>query len=88
MHRYSIGHEMSFDEFEQQARLYVVGALEEEEMHTFAAARQEFGLRAERFIDECHKLAAAFALSLRPHPPKPKTKQRLLSLIRATLHDS
>ena len=60
---------MSFEEFENKARLYVVGALEGEEFDDFAEARRDYGERAEDFINECRKLNAVFALSLRPHAP-------------------
>ena len=60
---------MNFEEFENQARLYVVGALEELEIVAFEVTRKEFGSRAEAYIHDCRKLGAAFALSLRPHAP-------------------
>lgn len=76
---------MNFEEFENQARLYVVGALERDEFDEFATARREFGDRAEAFINECRKLNSVFALSLRPHAPRPETRQRLLDQIRASM---
>ena len=79
---------MNFEEFENKARLYVVGALEADEMPEFAAARQEFGERAESLINDCRKLNAVFALSLRPHAPRPETKQRLLDEIRQSLKNN
>src|SRR5690242_18354953 len=78
---------MSFDEFENQARLYVVGALDEHELRAFTAAREHFGERAEEYIQECRKLNAAFALSLRPQAPKVNAKERLMSLIQKTLRE-
>ncbi len=78
---------MNFEEFENKARLYVVGALEAEEMDEFIAARREFGERAEQFVNECRKLNSVFALSLRPHAPDPETKQRLLEKIRDSLKE-
>ena len=76
---------MSFEEFENKARLYVLGALEEEETAHFQAARKEFGERAEDFIKECRKLASVFALSLRPNQPKPDTKALLMAKIREAM---
>jgi hypothetical protein len=73
---------MSFEEFENQARLYVVGALDTEETELFRAARGKFGQQAEAFINECRKLNSVFALSLRPKPPEPSTREKLLAQIR------
>ena len=75
---------MTYEEFQHLARLYVVGALDEEEREQFRAGRMVFGPRAEAFIRECRKLNAAFALSLRPMAPRPETKQKLMERIRAT----
>ena len=76
---------MNFDEFENKARLYVLGALDPEDTAEFDAARQELGEQAEAAIRECERLNSMFALSLRPVPPKPATKQRLLSMIEQAL---
>jgi hypothetical protein len=76
---------MNFEEFENLARLYVVGALEDGEEEAFHEARQEFGGRAEEVIAEFRKLNSVFALSLRPHPPHPETKRKLLRAIRQTM---
>ncbi|MBV9127184.1 MAG: hypothetical protein JO117_03755 [Verrucomicrobia bacterium] len=77
---------MSFEEFEDKARLFVLGVLEDEdEIAHFEAARREYGGRAEEKIAELQRLSAAFALSLRPTPPQPATKERLLSLIQNAL---
>ena len=43
---------MNFEEFENLARLYVVGALEDGEEEAFLEARQDFGARAEELIAE------------------------------------
>lgn len=72
---------MNFDEFEHLARLYVVGALDEEEMDRFIEARRHFGDRAETSINEFRRLNSVFALSLRPHAPRPETKNSLLRRI-------
>jgi len=73
---------MNFEEFQQLARLYIVGALDPDELADFRAGRREFGAEAERFIDECRKLNAVFALSLHPCEPDPRTKGRLFAQIR------
>lgn len=76
---------MSFEEFESRARLFVLGALDDEELTEFEAARTTFGSRAEAVVEECQRLNAAFALTLRPTAPKPATRERLLSLIQSAL---
>jgi len=78
---------MSFQEFESKARLFVVGALDDDEEQEFVKARRRFGDRAEHLLADCHGLAAVFALTLRPLPARPEVKEQLFSLIRATLHD-
>jgi hypothetical protein len=77
---------MNFEEFENLARLYVVGALEDGEEEAFHEARQEFGKRAEELVAEFRKLNSVFALSLQPHPPHPDTKRKLLRAIRRAMH--
>ncbi|HEX4084847.1 MAG TPA: hypothetical protein VHY22_08050 [Chthoniobacteraceae bacterium] len=76
---------MNFEEFENLARLYVVGALEDGEDEAFRDARQEFGERAESTIAEFRQLNSVFALSLLPHPPHPDTKRKLLEAIRQSI---
>ena len=73
---------MSFEEFQNRARLYVIGALEPEETEEFERARKEFGQQAEEFIGECYNLHEAFALSLRPEKSSDALKQRLMSMVR------
>lgn len=72
---------MSFEDFQHLARLYVVGALDEDELLAFEAARRSLGEKAEEFIKECRQLSAAFALSLRPQAPRKDAKEKLLELI-------
>ena len=79
---------MNFEEFQNLARLFVVGALEGEDLDHFQNARGEFGSMAEDYIRECHKLNDAFALSLRPMPPRPETRERLLAQIRASMQET
>jgi hypothetical protein len=79
---------MSFEEFENKARLYVLGALDEEETAEFQEARLKFGREAEEIIKECRKLNSVFALSLRPNLPKPETKALLMEKIRNAMKGS
>ncbi|HYJ05641.1 MAG TPA: hypothetical protein VEX43_10940 [Chthoniobacterales bacterium] len=73
---------MSFDEFQNQARLYVIGALEPEETEAFEAARKDFGQKAEDYIAECYTMHEAFALSLRPAKSSDALKVRLMTMVR------
>lgn len=73
---------MSFDEFQNRARLYVIGALEPEETEEFEKARRDFGDRAENFITECYGLHEAFALSLQPQKSSDALKERLMGMVR------
>lgn len=74
---------MNFEEFQNQARLYVIGALEPEETEEFEAARKDLGQPAEDFIAECYNLHEAFALSLRPAKSSDVLKDRLMSMVRS-----
>ena len=76
---------MNSEEFENRARLYVLGALDDDELADFERVRLELGTKAERIIQECERLNSMFALSLRPTPPKPATKERLLDMINSAL---
>ena len=73
---------MSFEEFQNQARLYVIGALETDETEAFELARKEFGQKAEDFIADCYSMHEAFALSLRPAKSSDALKDRLMSMVR------
>ncbi len=73
---------MSFDEFQNSARLYVIGALEPEELQNFEAARKVYGAAAEEFINQCYTLHEAFALSLKPARASAAIKERLMSMVR------
>jgi len=73
---------MNFEEFQNQARLYVIGALEPEEVEGFENARKEFGQAAEDYIVECYDMHEAFALSLRPAKSSDTLKERLMSMVR------
>ena len=74
---------MNFEEFQNQSRLYVIGALEPEELEEFERARKKFGKKAEDFITECYDLHEAFALSLRPAKSSSAIKERLMAMVRA-----
>jgi hypothetical protein len=73
---------MNFERFQNQSRLYVIGALEAEEVEEFEKARKKFGKKAEDFITECYALHEAFALSLRPAKASAAIKDRLMSMVR------
>ncbi|MEO6971081.1 MAG: hypothetical protein ABI217_09330 [Chthoniobacterales bacterium] len=73
---------MSFEEFQNRARLYVICALENGESREFEEARVRFGQKAEDFITECYRLHEAFALSLRPAKSSDALKERLMKMVR------
>jgi hypothetical protein len=73
---------MSFEEFQNCARLYVIGALEPEELQEFEAARKQYGSAAEDFINQCYGLHEAFALSLKPAKASDSIKEKLMSMVR------
>lgn len=73
---------MSFEEFQNSARLYVIGALEPDELRDFEAARQQYGAAAEEFINQCYALHEAFALSLKPAKASAAIKDRLMAMVR------
>jgi hypothetical protein len=74
---------MNFSEFQNQARLYVIGALEAEELEEFEKARTKFGKKGEDFITKCYALHEAFALSLRPAKSSTAIKDRLMAMVKA-----
>jgi hypothetical protein len=73
---------MSFEEFQNRSRLYVIGALEPDEIDEFEAARKQFGQKAEDFIGECYALHEAFALSLKPAKSSAALKDKLMAMVR------
>jgi hypothetical protein len=73
---------VSFKEFQNQSRLYVIGALEAEELEEFEKARKKFGKKAEDYIGECYGLHEAFALSLQPAKASTAIKERLMAMVR------
>jgi hypothetical protein len=74
---------MNFEQFQHQSRLYVIGALEEEELEEFEKARKKFGKKGEDFLTKCYALHEAFALSLRPAKSSDAIKERLMAMVRA-----
>ena len=74
---------MNFSEFQNQSRLYVIGALDPEELEEFEQARKKFGGKAEDFISKCYALHEAFALSLRPAKSSDAIKERLMAMVKA-----
>jgi phosphopantetheinyl transferase (holo-ACP synthase) len=77
---------MNFEQFQNQSRLYVIGALEQEEIDEFEKARKKFGKKAEDFIAKCYALHEAFALSLRPAKSSDAIKERLMAMVKAKKH--
>jgi hypothetical protein len=74
---------MNFEQFQNQSRLYVIGALEQEEVEEFEKAREKFGKKAEDFITKCYALHEAFALSLQPAKSSAAIKERLMAMVKA-----
>ena len=74
---------MNFSEFQNQSRLYVIGALEADELEEFENAREKFGKKGEEFITKCYALHEAFALSLRPAKASSAIKERLMAMVKA-----
>ena len=74
---------MNFSEFQNQSRLYVIGALEDEELEEFEEAREKFGKKGDDFITKCYALHEAFALSLRPAKSSTAIKDRLMAMVKA-----
>ena len=73
---------MNFEKFQNQSRLYVIGALDAEELEDFEQARKKFGKKAEDFISKCYALHEAFALSLRPAKSSDAIKERLMAMVK------
>ena len=74
---------MNFEQFQNQSRLYVIGALESEELDEFEKARSKFGKKADDFISKCYASHEAFALSLRPAKSSDAIKDRLMAMVKA-----
>jgi len=74
---------MNFEQFQNQSRLYVIGALDPEELEGFEKARKKFGKKGEEFITKCYALHEAFALSVRPAKSSAAIKERLMAMVKA-----
>ena len=79
---------MSFEEFQNAARLYVIGALEPAELRKFEAARKQFGSAGEDFINQCYGLHEAFALSHKPAKASRAIKEKLMTMVRGLQRQS
>jgi hypothetical protein len=73
---------MNFEEFQNQSRFYVVGALEPWEVEEFEREREKFGKKAEDFVTQCYALHELFALSLRSPKASAAIKEQLISIVR------
>jgi hypothetical protein len=73
---------MNFEEFQSQSLLYVIGALELEEVDEFERERKKFGKKAEDFVAQCYVLHETFALSLRSAQASAAINERLMSMVR------
>jgi len=73
---------MTFEEFKNRARLFVIGALYPQEFQPFMRARKEFGAKAEAFVRECYALRDSFSLSMRPESSRDNLKRRVSSMAR------
>jgi hypothetical protein len=72
---------MNFEEFQNQSRLYVIGALEPEELEEFERERKKSGKKAEDFVTQCYALHESFALSLRTAAVS-AVKERVMAMVR------
>jgi len=72
---------MNFEEFQNQSRLYVIGALEPEELEEFERERKKSGKKAEDFVTQCYALHEALALSLRSAKAS-AVKERVMAMVR------
>ena len=73
---------MNFEEFQNQSRFYVVGALEPGEVEEFEREREKFGKKAEDFVTQCHALDEAFVLSLCSLKASAVIKEQLMFMVR------
>jgi hypothetical protein len=77
---------MNFEKFQNQSRLYVIGALESEELEQFEEERKKYGKKAEDIVTKCYGLHESFALSLRSTEVS-AIKERLMAMVRERKHD-
>src|ERR1043166_3275617 len=73
---------MNFEEFQNQSRFYVVGALEPGEVEEFERERERFGKKAEDVVTQCYALHEAFSLSLRSLKASAALKEQRISMVR------
>jgi hypothetical protein len=73
---------MDVEEFQNQSRLYVIGALEPEELEEFERERKKSGKKAEDFVTQCYALHEVFALTLRSAKASVAIKERLIWMVR------
>jgi hypothetical protein len=73
---------MNFEQFQNQSRLYVIGALERKNSRSSRSA-EEIRKKAEDFISKCYALHEAFALSLRPAKVFRRNQGRLMAMVKA-----
>jgi hypothetical protein len=74
---------MTFENFQNRARLYVIGALYPAELAEFQQAATQFGTKAKTFIQDCYALRDAFTLSLRAPESRAALTNRVVSMARA-----
>ncbi|HEU0273257.1 MAG TPA: hypothetical protein VFQ83_01870 [Candidatus Udaeobacter sp.] len=72
---------MDFHEFQHQARLYVIGALDSEELDEFEREREKWGKKAEDLVIQCSALHESFTLSLRENTVF-AIKERVMAMVR------
>jgi hypothetical protein len=72
---------MNFEEFQHQARLYVIGALDPEELDEFEREREKWGNKAEDIVIQCSALHESFTLSLRSGTVF-AVKERVMAMVR------
>jgi hypothetical protein len=77
---------MNFEEFQNQSRFYVVGALEPGDVEEFERERKKFGKKAEDFLTQCYALHEELALSLRSLKASAAIKEQLMSMVRERKH--
>ena len=72
---------MNFEEFQHQARLYVIGALDPEELDEFEREREKWGKKAQDLVIQCTALHESFTLSLRAETVF-AVKERVMAMVR------
>ena len=71
-----------YKEFQNRSRLYVIGALEPEEMRKLSESAKSWAKRRKNSITQCYALHEAFAISVRPAKASTSNKKnRLMSMV-------